>query len=112
MERFEEMIDNYCDNYDSYENGKKELECEYGDLIFFKQNRNILTLFGIYIFPEYRRKGYCRNILNYLIKKASLKFKYISIECVMSKILYNYLLSFKYNNKKFKVTSSGFIYKI
>lgn len=113
MEKFKEMIDTYIDNYDLYENGKQEFECEYGDLIFYKnKNNDYLTLFGIYIYPEYRRNGYCRYIFNYLIEKAASRFKYISVECVVSKILYNYLLRFKYNNKKFKLTVNGFVYKM
>jgi hypothetical protein len=111
MEQFTEIIDTYLLNYDLYENGKVEFECDYGELIFFKGNRNMLTLFGIYIFPEHRKKGFCRNILQYLIDKSENKFKYVFVESVLSKVLYEYLLRFKYKNKKFKKITEGFIYK-
>lgn len=112
MEQFKEIIDTYLLNYELYEVGKVEFDCKYGELIFFKGNKNMLTLFGIYIFPEYRQKGFCRNILEYLIDKSTDKFKYVLVESVISKILYEYLLRFKYKNQKFKKSYEGFIYKI
>lgn len=112
MEKFKEIIDTYFLNYDLYETGKVEFDCDYGELIFFKENNNILTFFGIYIHPEYRQQGFCRSILHYLIEKSKDRFKYILIESVMSKILYEYLLRFNYKNKKFKLVNTGFIYKI
>jgi len=62
MDKFKEIIDTYFLNYEQYENGKVELDCDYGELIFLKGNTDILTLFGIYIYPEYRQKGFCRNL--------------------------------------------------
>ena len=112
MEDFIKIIDTYFENYDLYENGKVEFDCYFGELIFFKGNRNMLTLFGIYICPEYRQKGFCRNILQYLIDKSKGRFKYLFVESVMSKILYEYLLRFRYENIKFKKIYEGFIYKI
>ena len=49
MNKFEEIIDIYILNYDTYKNGKVVFDYEYGELIFFKQNPKIITLFGIYI---------------------------------------------------------------
>ncbi len=112
MDQFKEIINTYLLNYPLYENGKIIFECEYGELIFFKNNSEILTLFGIYINPQHRVKGLCRDILYYLIDNTSNKFKYICIESVLSKILYEYLLRFEYKNKHFKLIKTGFIYKI
>lgn len=112
MEKFIEIIDTYFSNYDLYQKGKVEFDCDYGELIFFKENHNMLILFGIYIHPKYREQGFCRSILHYLIEKSKSRFKYILIESVISKILYEYLLRFKYGDKKFKLTKEGFIYKI
>jgi len=112
MEQFIQIIDTYFLNYDLYETGKIEFECDYGELIFFKGNRNVITLFGIYINPEHRQKGFCRSILQYLIDKSKSQFKYILVESVMSKILYEYLLRFRYKNRKFKKMYEGFMYKI
>ena len=112
METFIESIDTYLSNYSTYDNGKVVFDCNYGELIFFKRDRNILILFGICIFPEYRQQGFCRNILQYLIDKSVGKFKYVFVESVLSKVLYEYLLRFKYKNKKFKKITEGFIYKI
>ena len=112
MEEFIQIIETYFLNYDLYETGKVEFDCHYGELIFFKGNSKTLTLFGIYIFPEYRQKGFCRNILQYIIDKSEQKFKYVLVESVLSKVLYEYLLRFKYKNKKFKLINDGFLCKI
>ena len=112
MEQFIKIIDTYFLNYDLYETGKVEFDCNYGELIFFKGNSKMLTLFGIYIFPEYRKQGLCKNILQYLIDKSEDRFKYLLVESVLSKVLYEYLLRFKYKNKKFKLINDGFLCKI
>ena len=44
MEKFREIIDTYLFNYDLYENGKLEFECDYGELIFYKRKRNMLLV--------------------------------------------------------------------
>ena len=112
MDQFKEIIDAYFTNYDSFEKGKVSFDCDYGELTFYKRNDEICFLHGIYIFPQYRKKGLCRDILQYLIDKCNDKFPYFCVESVISKILYMYLLRFTYNNKKFKNTKIGFIYKI
>ena len=112
MNKFEEIIDTYILNYTTYKNGKVVFEYEYGELIFFKQNPKIITLFGIYIYPEYRQKGLCRSILHYLIDKSACNFKYLCIKSVLSKVLYEYLQRFKYKNKQFKEGMSGWLFKL
>ena len=112
METLIECVDKYLSNYSTYDKGKVFFENKYGELIFLKNNSNILILFGIYIHPEYRQKGICRDILHHLIDKSSLNFKVICIESVLSKILYEYLLRFEYKNKKFIINKQGFIYKL
>lgn len=112
MEKFIEIIDTYLLNYSTYKKGKVVFECDYGELIFNKEDNDILTLFGIYIRPEYRRQRLCENILHYLINKSENEFNYICVEAVLSKILYEYLLRFNYKGKKFNKMKKGFIYKI
>jgi RimJ/RimL family protein N-acetyltransferase len=112
MENFKEIIDTYLLNYSTYKKGKVIFECDYGELIFIKDKSEICIIHGIFIFPQYRNKGLCRDILHYLIDKCPNNFKYICIESVISNILYEYLLRFEYKNKKFKLIKSGFLYKI
>jgi hypothetical protein len=112
MNIFKEIIDTYLINYSTYKNGKVVFEYEYGELIFLKENPKIITLFSIYIFPEYRKQGLCRNILQYLIDKSSIKFQYLCIQSVLSKILYEYLERFEYINKKFKNKKDGWFFKL
>ena len=112
MEQFKEIIDDYLSNYSKFKNGKVPFDCVYGELIFYKSNSKKLILYGIYIFPEYRQQGLCRDILHYLIDNCSDKFNSIWVQSVISKILYNYLLRFTYKNKNFKNTKDGFVYVI
>lgn len=112
MDQFKEIIDAYFTNYSSFDEGKVSFDCDYGELTFYKRTDNICVLHGIYIFPEHRNKGLCRDILYYLIEQCTNKFNYFCVQSVISKILYEYLLRFKYKNKKFKLVKPGFIYKI
>ena len=112
MEQFTEIIDAYTLNYESFEKGKISFDCDYGELTFLKEQGNMLILYAIYILPQYREKGICRYILHYLIDKAPEKFKYVCVQSVLSKILYEFLLRFKYKDKKFNNTKNGFIYNI
>ena len=112
MNTFTEIIDTYIANYYTYKNGKVEFDCKYGELIFNKDNSNTLIVFGIYIFPEYRRTGICQDILQYLVDAGAKKFKWLSIQAVLSKILYDYLLRFEYKNKQFSLEKEGFFYKL
>ena len=112
MEQFTEIIDAYITNYESFEKGKISFDCDYGELTFLKDDDNVLILYAIFIFPQHREKGLCRDSLHYLIDKAPTKFKYVCVQSVLSKVLYEYLLRFTYKCKKFKNTKDGFIYKI
>jgi len=113
MDQFKEVVNAYINNYDSFEKGKICFDFNYGELIFLKDQDNMLILYAIFIFPQYRGKGLCRNILHYLIDKAQQeKIKYVCVQDVLSTILYKYLLRFTYKDKKFKNTKKGFIYKI
>jgi hypothetical protein len=107
-----ELIDTYLLNYNKYNIGKVEFECEYGELVFYKNNSTTLILHGICIFPEHRQKGLCRDILHYLIDKGSQNFKQLCIQSVLSKILYEYLLRFEYKNKQFLNKQIGFCIKL
>lgn len=109
---FKEIIDTYLFNYSSYKNGKVSFECDYGELVFFKTDTNVMTVFGIYIFPEDREKGICRAVLQYLIDVSGEHFRFLSIQSVLSNILYNYLLRFEYKNKRFTIQKNGFFYKL
>jgi hypothetical protein len=111
MDQFTEIIDAYISNYESFEKGKVSFDCDYGELTFLKENDNMLILYAIFIFPQYREKGLCRDILRLLIDKAPNQFKCVCVQSVLSKILYEYLLRFTYKNKKFKNTADGFVYK-
>lgn len=110
MDIFKEIINNYIFNYNNYYNKKYSYECEYGELIFLKDFKklNVCIVFGLYIKPIYRKKGLCKSILQYLIDNCLNKFKWLSIQSVISKVLYDYLIRFKYKNKKFTLKKDGF----
>jgi hypothetical protein len=118
MKNFIELIDLYLSNYSTYKNGKVELECDQGELIFYKKKPSVITIHGIYIYPEYRQQGLCRGILQYLIDSrtclnSNLKnFKFLCVQSVLSKILYEYLERFRYKDKKFANKKIGFFYTL
>ncbi len=112
MDQFKEIIDAYFTNYSSFEKGKVIFDCDYGELIFYKTDTERFVLHGIYVEPNYRNKGCCRFILQYIIDQCSGKFTELCVESVISKILYIYLLRFTYNGKQFRNTEDGFIYEI
>ena len=114
MKNFIELIDTYLSNYSTYKNGKVELECDQGELIFYKKKPNVITIHGIYIYPEYRQQGLCRGILQYLIDTLQnlKKFNSLCVQSVLSKILYEYLERFTYKNKKFANKKLGFFYTL
>jgi hypothetical protein len=112
MATFNEIIDIYLTNYSTYDYSKIVFECEHGELIFYKDKNNLnsIIIYGIFIKEEHRQKGLCKNILQYCIDNGNKYFKTLIVESVLSKILYDYLLRFNYNNKGFKLTQKGFIY--
>lgn len=104
---FKQIIDTYIINYKNYKKGKLTFECPYGEIIFNKEYSNIISIFGILIASDYRQKGTTTYILHYLIDKCSeLNFKYVCVQSVISKPLYEYLLRFKYKDKKFILNKS------
>lgn len=111
MDQFKEIIDAYLTNYSKFENGKIPFDCDYGELIFYKDKSQNFILYGIYIYPEYRQQGLCRSILQYLIDNCPNQCKNVCVQSVLSNILYAYLTRFTYKNKQFKKTKTGFIYK-
>lgn len=110
MSSFIELIDAYISNYSTYPNGKIEFECKYGDLVFYKAGSRALIVHAIYIFPEYRQCGLCRGIIEHLIDNVPRTFKLLRIQSVISKVLYEYLMRFRYNNKGFRLCRGQFEY--
>ena len=120
---FNEIIDDYIninDNlwWDTYLNDKNSIykfcyDCKYGSIEFVKnpkksKKKNII-LHEIYIKIQYRNQGLCKNFIKYLIDKSDDK-TCIIIQSVLSKILYDFLLRFRYNNQKFLLKKEGFIW--
>ena len=130
-EEYQTIIDTYIHNYDKYKEGKIEFEYIYGELIFMKEDNNVrkkitnkknknIVLFGIYIYPEYRRQYLCRDILCYLIdacinynnSSSLFKIHKVVITSVLSKILYEYLQRFRYHQHTFIETTQGWNYPV
>ncbi len=106
----EQTINTWIENRFSYPEGKTTIENEYGVITFRKDSKKTDTtiVFEIYIMEEYRNKGLCREFLQKLIDLSPTKK--VAVEAVLSKILYNYLVRFKYKGKKFKLTTDSFVY--
>lgn len=120
---FKEIVDDYLDGnflYEyniltNYKNSKYKLcyDCEHGSIEFVnnnkKSNKKIIIIHEIYIKTQYRNKGLCKNFIKYLIDKSDYK-TCIIIQSVLSKILYDFLLRFEYQDQKFIVKKEGFIW--
>ncbi len=106
----EQIINTWIKTNSTYPEGKTSFENDYGVITFRKdlKQTNITLVFEIYIREEYRSQGLCRDFLQKLIDLAPTKK--IGVEAVLSKILYNYLLRFKYKGKKFKLIDGTFVY--
>jgi len=109
MPSFTEMIDAYLWNYESFEQGKVSFDCDYGELTFIKDRDDTIVLYAIFVYPEHREKGKCRDAITYIIERAHTRFTYLSIQSVLSKILYEYLLRYSYQGNNFILTKDGFI---
>jgi len=110
MSDFIELIDTYISNYSTYPHGKILFECMCVDLVFYKAGTRAIIIHGIYIFPEYRQRGLCRGIIEHLIDAAPRSFKRLRIQSVISKILYDYLLRFRYRGRGFRLNMGQFEY--
>lgn len=110
------IIDQWIKNYKETPYGKIEAENEIGFITWVKESDNLdkIIVNGIYINPEYRRHGYCKQFLIQLIDQV-LEYnqtRQIQIQAVLTKILYNFLTRFTYKGKKFKIINDDWTYNI
>lgn len=114
MNPFTEIIDIYIAQYASFDIGKISFDCDYGELTFLKTtNPNDLILYAVYVFPDYREKGYCRRVLHYMIDQApNGRFAHVWVQSVLSKVLFEYLERFEYKGRTFQHTKHGFKYRL
>jgi len=110
---FTQIIEHYLNNFDLYEKCKKySYICIYGSIEFFKSNDiKKIIVHEIYIEEQFRRIGLCSNFIKYFIDKLNGTNKIFVIQSVLSKILYEYLLRFNYNEYKFFLKKDGFVIK-
>lgn len=81
-----------------------------GNLRFVINNKNLIIIDVIYVKECFRQKGILKKFLQHVVDYSSnttqIKFMIVS---VLSKILYEYLERFTYNDHKFKLTRDGFL---
>jgi len=112
-DNFNQIVNYYLENFNSFQTNKKiEFECGLGCVEFFKsdKNTNDIIVHSIYIKEQYRKKGLCENFIKYLIDKIG-DTQTLIIQSVLSKILYDYLSRFEYNNTIFVIKKEGFVAK-
>ncbi len=108
---FIQIVDYYTSNFDLFSLGKVGFDCEHGSIEFVKiKNTDKIIVHEIYVREQYRKNGLCREFIKYLIDKS--KNKKVIIQSVLSKILYEFLLRFEYNNGKFIVSKNGFVFVV
>ena len=113
MDQFKEIINAYFENYSKFEKGKVTFDCDYGELIFNKENDNCLTIYGIYIFPEYRNKGVGKLLIQAALDSAKdCKLKEVYLACFEDLIFYYKKLNFNYTgNQIFYANKKYYIFK-
>ena len=109
FDNFFEIVNHYLKNiYPNKNNGKYSFECVYGSIEFHNLvKNNYIIVHEIYIKEIYRNRGLCKDFIKYLIDCSKNKYQ-IVIQSVFSKILYNFLLKFEYDDYKFILKKDGF----
>jgi hypothetical protein len=110
-----QLINQWVGQYQSYPIGKTELVNHYGSITWIKDDKFMekIIVYEIYINPEFRSQGFCKEFLTQLIDiVGQTNAKQIQIQAVLSPILYNFLLRFKYQGKKFKIIKGEWTYLI
>lgn len=102
------IIDSYMNNYTSFPKGKFSFDCQIGTLTFIRDNSDDIIIFEIFIKLEDRRKGHCKNLILYLISECKKNNTTLRIVSVISKHLYNFLITFRCKEGKFKLDKMGF----
>jgi predicted GNAT family acetyltransferase len=109
MYTFISAFDNYMSIFDSTEKKSYEYDTIEGELRFVKINSTDIILNSIYVKPELRGRRILEKFLFHVVKYIKQnKLKHFWIVDVLSKILYGYLLRFKYNDCRFKLHQKGF----
>lgn len=109
------LLDTYIANYHTYPKGKVTLECEKGEVIFWKEARpNTLTVFGIYVHPAYQNQGLCSSFIKHLIcvGKQTPWCNKVAVVSVLSKPLYEFLMRFQYGGYTFDCKNDGFYCRV
>lgn len=88
-------------------------DCEFGSIEFVLNLNDLIKkkviVHEIYIKEPYRNQGLCKGFVKNLIDKLEIN-NILIIQTVISKILYYFLLRFKYLDKKFILKTEGFVY--
>lgn len=104
---FIDIVDSIDMDYNTYPLGKISFDSVLGSIEVSKtKESNKLIIHEIYVKEEYRNQGLCKEFIKCLIDK--FPYKKIIIQSVLSKILYNFLLRFKYKNRYFILQKEGF----
>lgn len=112
MLSFNDASTEYVNNISYLCLGKISYETEYGIITFLNENNKDIVIFEIYILPEYRNSGKCKNLLSFIIDELTRKkIKRLHIVTVISKVLYNFLDRWIYKNKKWSKNKMGFTYR-
>lgn len=98
--------------FDDYIKNKvaREYDTVEGNLRFVNNNNNLIIIDVIYVKECFRQRGILKMFLQYVVDNICKTKKYkFMIASVLSKILYDYLLRFNYNEHKFKLKRDGFL---
>ena len=103
------IINDYINKYDNINVEKTCYDLYFGEFTFIKFNRNLnINIFGVFVIPEYRRKGIFKRFIQKIIDKSK---RNITMQAVISKDVIRFLTHFRYNNSQFKIINGIYLYK-
>ena len=110
------LLDTFVAHYDTYPLGEIVMECEEGEIIFWKKTANPtnLAIFGLYVHPSRRNQGICRRLLQHLVDvgKQTKECEQVCVLSVLSKPLHEYLLRFRHQGCRFRLKYDGFYCRV
>ena len=103
------IIYDYINRYNEITEKRTCYDLFFGEFIFIKfNNTKYINIFGIFVIPEYRRKGIMRKFIQKIIDRSK---KSVTIQAVMSKTMIDFLDKFRYNGSKFIIINGIYTFR-
>ena len=79
---------------------------------FFNFKKTTYVIRDVFVFPEHRRKGYCKKLMNWINKKYQDKFMFLEVNETNENALRCYSFLKPYNNQKLESIYDKYHYEL